>query len=132
MRPVLALLGFQFLSWSGHRQRRILSAEFLATIVLIATTSVIVHVVDSWEHFRVLIWVWLGTSLFVALASITGVVTGYESQAQFEMAQGAREGGFGQHPNWFANEPLLYRACRLPSRLPRTRALRWLAFMAGF
>ena len=133
MRPVLALLGFQFLSlvWSSAKADTV--SGILATIVLIATTSVIVHVVDSWEHFRVLIWVWLGTSLFVALASITGVVTGYESQAQFEMAQGAREGGFGQHPNWFAmNLCFIVHVAFALALTERTRALRWLAFMAGF
>jgi len=132
MRPVLAFLGFQVvaLAWTSSVGESVTGV--LATLVLIATTAVIVQVVDSWERFRVLIWVWLGTSTLVALASILGVLVGYESQAQFEMAQGAREGGFGQHPNWFAmNLCFIVHAAFALALTERRRALRWLALGAG-
>jgi O-antigen ligase len=132
MRPVVALLLFQILSlaWTGDLGET--TGGILATLVLLATVSVIVHVVNTWERFRFMIWVWLATSSFVALASVLGVFTGYETQAQFEMAQGSREGGFGQHPNWFAmNLCFIVHVALAMALTERRRALRWLALAAG-
>jgi hypothetical protein len=132
MRPVIVFLGFQVLAliWSTSKGEAV--SAILATIVLIATTTVIVVVVNSWERFRLLIWVWLATSTFVALASILGLFVGFDSQAQFEMAQGAREGGFGQHPNWFAmNLCFIVHVAFALALTERRRALRWLALAVG-
>jgi O-antigen ligase len=132
MRPVLVFLGFQVvaLGWTGSVGESV--SGILATIVLLATATIIVQVVNSWERFRWLVWVWLATSTLVALASLSGVLAGYETQAQFEMAQGSREGGFGQHPNWFAmNLCFIVHAAFALALTERKTALRWLALLAG-
>lgn len=132
MRPVLVFLGFQVLAlgWTGSVEESF--SGILATMVLAATATVIVQVINSWERFRWLVWVWLATSTFVALGSLLGVLGGYETMAQFEMAQGSREGGFGQHPNWFAmNLCFIVHAAFALAITERRTALRWLALVAG-
>lgn len=98
--PVLVFLGWQVLSllWSTSRGEAV--QDVVATGVLLATTVVITVFARRWEDVRFLLLVWLGTSVFVALAAVTGLAA--PSEQVFEMAQGSRQGGFGQHPNWFS------------------------------
>lgn len=98
--PVLGLLGLQALGllWSANPKEGL--QEIIATCVLLATTLAILAFVRTWEDARKLLYVWIGASMFIAAASFLGLAASEE--AAFEMAQGSRESGFGQHPNWFA------------------------------
>jgi len=127
--PVVALLAFQVLSLGWSRDRVEGVEEVVATVVLLATTLVILAFVRTWAQVRAILLLWVATSTAVALASILGVFT---TDSAFEMAQGAREGGFGQHPNWFAMNLVFIvpTAFGLGAIEPR-RALRWALYAAG-
>jgi O-antigen ligase len=97
---VVAFLAFQAASllWSSNPEECV--QEVIATGVLLATTLAILAFVRTWDDLRRLLYVWIAASMFIAVASFLGLAASEESA--FEMAQGSRESGFGQHPNWFA------------------------------
>ncbi len=98
--PVLMFMGFQVLSlaWSTAKGEGL--QEVVATGVLLATTLVILAYLRTWAQVRFALLAWLATSTMVGLAAMAGIMS--PDEVAFEMAQGSRESGFGQHPNWFA------------------------------
>ncbi|MBT3222737.1 MAG: hypothetical protein HN348_26985, partial [Proteobacteria bacterium] len=131
--PVLTFLGFQTCSlfWSTDPGEGV--QEVLATSVLLVTTVVILAFVESWDDLRAILWVWLLTSLFVSLVSVVGLMETVEtSEAAFEMAQGSREGGFGQHPNWFAmNLVYIVHSAFALAIIESQKRWKWFAALAG-
>jgi hypothetical protein len=97
--PVLAFVGLQAVSfvWSSNKTECV--QEIIATCILLATTLAILAFIRGLEDIRTLIIVWVGVSLVVSLASALGLAA---TESEFEMAQGSRASGFGQHPNWFS------------------------------
>lgn len=98
--PVLAFFAWQLLTLGWTKNLGEWTQECMATAVLLATTLAILSFVHSWADLRWTLYVWLAASLFIAIASFVGL--GSNDQSPFQMAQGSREGGFGQQPNWFA------------------------------
>jgi O-antigen ligase len=98
--PVIGFLLFQFLTLGWTRNFGECVKGILATCILLATTMVILQFSRRWEDLRLLLFVWIAASLFVSLASLTGLTD--SSSNAFQMAAGSRAGGFGQQPNWFA------------------------------
>ena len=98
--PILCFLAFQVISlgWTTSLEEAI--QEILATGVLLSTTLLIAAFVEDLRSLRHVLYVWIGASLFVAVASLIGI--GASEDVAFEMAQNNRASGFGQHPNWFA------------------------------
>ena len=97
--PVLAFLGWQVISllWSTAPSEAL--QEIVATSVFLLTTLVILSMIRTWNEIRTVLLVWIAASLCIGLLSAVGVLA---TDSAFEMAQGSRESGFGQHPNWFA------------------------------
>jgi O-antigen ligase len=122
--PVVLLLAWQCVSllWSSDPSGCL--KEIAATGILLATTLAILSFARTWDGIRLLVGVWIGTSLFVALASFVGL--GASETSTFEMAQGSREGGFGQHPNWFAMN--LSYAVLLSAGVGLAEPRRWLRY----
>ena len=96
---VLALLAYQVVSlgWSSDLGDSIKS--LLSTGTLLATTLVIVQFVRSWKQVRAMLFLWIAVCVGIVAAVSVGIGG---TETAFEMAQGSRESGFGQHPNWFA------------------------------
>lgn len=122
--PVVVLLTWQCvgLFWTTDPTGCI--KEIAATCILLATTLAILSFARTWDAIRLLVWVWIGTSLFVSVASFLGL--GASTTSTFEMAQGSREGGFGQHPNWFAMN--LSYAVLLSAGVGLAEPRRWLRY----
>ena len=122
--PVVVLFTWQCVSllWSSDPSGCL--KEIAATGILLATTLAILSFARTWEAIRLLVWVWIGTSLFVSVASFVGL--GASETSTFEMSQGSREGGFGQHPNWFAMN--LSYAVLLAAGVGLAEPRRWLRY----
>lgn len=99
--PVLIFLAYQVVSltWTTNFTEAI--QEVMATLILLTTTFVILAFVRSWQQLRGILLVWIGVSFMIGFLAALGMGAPSET-SQFEMAQGNRSGGFGQHPNWFA------------------------------
>jgi O-antigen ligase len=97
--PVALFLGWQLLGllWSTNLTEGV--KEVAGTCILFATTMAILAYIRELADIRTLLTVWVGASLLVALASALGLAS---TSSSFEMAQGSRASGFGQHPNWFS------------------------------
>jgi O-antigen ligase len=78
--------------------------ELVAVGIIFATTSLILAFVRDFERFRTVMWAWVVASVLVGVLSMTTSFTEVAATGQtWEIAaQGGRETGLGQQPNWFA------------------------------
>jgi O-antigen ligase len=97
--PVAVFLIWQVIGllWSTNLTEG--AKEVVGTCILFATTLAILAYIRELPDIRVLLTVWVAASLLVAMASVLGLAS---TKSSFEMAQGSRASGFGQHPNWFS------------------------------
>ena len=88
--------------------------DVLGLGVILATSSVIVAFIDTWERFRGALWTWIVTCVVIGLLAVGGDALGLTDYgAQWKAsASGGRETGLGQQPNWFAmNLMFVIHAC---------------------
>lgn len=97
--PVALFLGWQVLGLLWTSDLADGAKDVVGTCILFATTLAILAYIRELPDIRALIAVWVGASLVVACASVLGLAG---TSSGFEMAQGSRASGFGQHPNWFS------------------------------
>jgi hypothetical protein len=78
--------------------------EIVAVGIILATTSLILAFVRDWSRFRTVMLAWVGASVLVGILSMATSFTQVAATGQtWEIAaQGGRETGLGQQPNWFA------------------------------
>lgn len=117
--PVVGLLLIQLLSFFWCPSRTDWIMEVLSTVMLLVTTlAIVVFAREARTVRRLLVW-WVLVSSTVAALATFGLGVASE-EAVFEMAQTSREGGFGQHPNWYAMNlmftPLTATALALSAR----------------
>lgn len=99
--PVVGLLCLQSASVLWCLDRGEWAGEVLSTVVLLATTLAITVFIRTWEQARNLLSVWVLVCLSVAILAAAGFGVASEDAAH-EMSQTGRQGGFGQHPNWYS------------------------------
>ncbi len=79
-------------------------SDLLPLFIVLANTVVILAFIRTWQHFRLMLWFWVGASVAVGLLTLAldaaGIVT---TDVTFQAAAGGgRETGLGQQPNWYA------------------------------
>lgn len=100
----LAMIGWRVigLTWCTSFSDGI--KEILGLLIIVATSSVILAFIDRWEHFKLMLWFWIGICIVIGLLAQFGTMIGlsdYSSQWKASES-GGRETGLGQQPNWFA------------------------------
>ena len=102
--PLLVFLLWQCVSllWAYKATKGI--QEVVAVGIVLATTSLILAFVRDWDRFRMVMLAWVGASVLVGVLSMATNFTEVATTGQtWEIAaQGGRETGLGQQPNWFA------------------------------
>ena len=102
--PLLIFLGWQCvgLLWAYQANKGI--QEVVAVGIILATTFLILAFVRDFDRFRTVMWAWVMASVLVGVLSMTTSFTEVATTGQtWEIAaQGGRETGLGQQPNWFS------------------------------
>lgn len=97
--PLLLFLAWQSMGLLWAYRASVGIQEVVAVCIIFTTTTLILAFVQDFERFRLVMWAWIGASVFVGLLSMTVQFSGMS----FEIAAGGgRETGLGQQPNWFA------------------------------
>ncbi len=102
--PLLGLFFWQMLGLGWAHRPGAGIQELVAVGVILVTATIIGVFVRTWEDFRRMALTWVGASLLVALISVTTDFNQVATTGKvWEIAaQGGRETGLGQQPNWFA------------------------------
>lgn len=102
--PLLGFVGWVALSllWSVNPRDGL--SDLLPLFIVVANTVVILAFIRTWQHFRLMLWFWVGASVMVGVLTLAldaaGIVT---TDVTFQAASGGgRETGLGQQPNWYA------------------------------
>ncbi|MFN7144217.1 MAG: O-antigen ligase family protein [Myxococcota bacterium] len=102
--------------------------EIVTLGVILATSTVVLAFLRTWEDVKVAIWAWIGTCVGIGVLAIFGDafgLTDYGSQWQAS-ASGGRETGLGQQPNWFAmNLMFVVHTCAAFALVQKRASLRW-------
>ena len=133
--PLLALIAWTGLSllWSVDPRDGV--SDLLPLFIVLANTMVILAFVRTWQHFRWMLWFWVGASVTVGVLTLlldaAGIAT---TDVVFKAAAGGgRETGLGQQPNWFAMHLMfiIHTAFGM-ALIERRRLFRVGLVMAGF
>jgi O-antigen ligase len=96
--------------------------------VVLATATVILAFIRTWEDVRTAVWFWIGSCVLIGVLAIFGDMFGltdYGKQWQAS-ASGGRETGLGQQPNWFAmNLMFVVHSCAAFALVQKRALLRW-------
>lgn len=102
--------------------------ENITFLVVLATSSVVIAFLQTWDHIKIAIWGWIGTCVLIGVLAIFGDALGltdYGAQWQAS-ASGGRETGLGQQPNWFAmNLMFVVHACAAFALVQKRALPRW-------
>jgi O-antigen ligase len=102
--------------------------EVVTLGVILATTTVILAFLRTWDDVKTAIWAWIGACILIGILAIFGDalgITDYGSQWKAS-AGGGRETGLGQQPNWFAmNLMFVVHTCAAFALVQRRAVLRW-------
>ena len=107
--------------------------EIITLGVILATASVILAFVDSWQHVKTMIWIWIGTCVLIGVLAIFGDALGLtDYSTQWKASEsGGRETGLGQQPNWFAmNLMFVINASAAFALIQKQALVRWGLLMA--
>lgn len=103
-KPVfLAVVAWKLigLTWCTSRSDGL--KDIITLGVIFATGTVIIAFVETWEDVKTMLWFWIGTCVFIGLLALVGDKLGLtDYSSQWKAAQGGRETGLGQQPNWYA------------------------------
>ncbi|MFZ5476569.1 MAG: O-antigen ligase family protein [Myxococcota bacterium] len=128
-QPVLlAIMGWMFvgLFWCAKVSDGV--KEILGLCIVLATTTVILAFVETWEHVKTALWFWIGSCVLIGVLAIFGDALGLtDYSTQWKASEsGGRETGLGQQPNWFAmNLMFVVHACAGFALVQRRALLRW-------
>jgi O-antigen ligase len=128
-QPVfLAIMGWNILGLAWCVKVSDGAKDVITLGVVLATSTVILAFLKTWEHVQIAIWGWIGACVLIGVLAIFGDALGltdYGSQWQAS-ASGGRETGLGQQPNWFAmNLMFVVHACAAFALVQKRAALRW-------
>jgi len=133
--PLLALVAWIGLSLTWSADPRDGVSDLLPLFIVLANTMVILAFVRTWQHFRWMIWFWVGASVTVGVLTLALDAAGISTtDVVFQAAAGGgRETGLGQQPNWFAMHLMfiIHTAFGL-AMLERRRWVRTGLVLAGF
>lgn len=103
-KPVfLAIMVWNFLGLTWCAKASDGLKEIITLGVILATGTVIIAFVETWDDVKTMLWFWIGTCVFIGLLSQVGDSLGLTDYSdKWKAAQGGRETGLGQQPNWFA------------------------------
>jgi hypothetical protein len=101
--------------------------DIIGVAVILATATVIIAFVETWEDVKQMLWFWIGTCVFIGLLATLGDKLGLtDYSSQWKAAEGGRETGLGQQPNWFAmNLSFCVHSCAAFALVQKRPALRW-------
>lgn len=103
-KPVfLAIVGWKVigLTWCASRSDGF--KDLITLGVIFATSTVIIAFVETWDDVKTMLWFWIGTCVFIGMLALVGDKLGLtDYSTQWKAAQGGRETGLGQQPNWYA------------------------------
>jgi O-antigen ligase len=101
--------------------------EIITLGVVLATGMVIMAFIERWEHVKTCLWVWIGACVLIGVLAIFGDALGLtDYSSQWKAAEGGRETGLGQQPNWFAmNLSFVVHATAGFALVQKRPALRW-------
>jgi uncharacterized membrane protein YecN with MAPEG domain len=102
--PLLLFWGWQVLGLTWSHKPSGGFKEIVAVGVIVATTTVILVFVTDYKKFEMTVLAWILGTLLAAVLSMTTNFTDIASAGKtWEIAaQGGRETGLGQQPNWFS------------------------------
>jgi O-antigen ligase len=133
--PFLLLVGWIGLSLAWSVDKRDGISEVIPLLLVLANTLVILAFVRRWEHFRLMLWCWVGAAVLVGVLTITldsmGIST---TSVTFQAASGGgRETGLGQQPNWFAmNLMFIIHTCFGLALVEKRTAVKLGLVLSGF
>jgi hypothetical protein len=102
--------------------------ELVTFGVIVATTTVILAFVETWDDVKTMLWYWIGACVSIGLLAIFGDSLGLTDFSGMWKASsgGGRETGLGQQPNWFSMNLMFVVHCTAAFALVQKRAeLRW-------
>ena len=104
LTPVLVFAFWQVLGLSWSHQVGTGLQDVVAVAVILVTTTTILIFVRTLDDFMAMSWVWILATVLMAILSIATNFNEVASVGKtWEIAaQGGRETGLGQQPNWFA------------------------------
>ncbi len=78
--------------------------DCITLCVVIATSTVIMAFLETWEDVKLAIYFWIGACVLIGILAIFGDLLGLTDYSSTWKAasRGGRETGLGQQPNWFA------------------------------
>jgi O-Antigen ligase len=102
--PFFAMIGWRVLGLAWCTSFTDGLKEIIGLSIIVATTSVVLAFIESWESFKLMLWFWIGVCVLIGLLSQFGALLGIvDYSAQWAASEGGgRETGLGQQPNWFA------------------------------
>ncbi len=124
----LCIVGWRVLglAWCSSKTDGI--KEIVGLAVILATASVILAFIETWEDVKAMIWFWILACVGIGILAIFGDAIGLTDYgAQWKAsASGGRETGLGQQPNWFAmNLMFVVHACAAFALVQKRLFLRW-------
>ena len=133
--PILGLVAWQVLGllWCVSLGQGI--QELIAVGVILATTTIILSYVRTYDDFKKVITAWLASAVVIGLLAVSTDWTGVgDVKDTWEVAAGGgRETGLGQQPNWFAMNLMFIVLTAFGMAVVEERKwLRWLFVGAGF
>lgn len=129
----LGMIGWRFagLFWCSSKSEGI--KEIITLLVVFCSASVILAFLETWDHVKTALWVWIGACVLIGVLAIFGDAFGLTDYgAQWKAsAGGGRETGLGQQPNWFAmNLMFVIHATAAFALIQKQALLRWGLLMA--
>ncbi len=134
LTPMLIFVMYQVigLTWAYKFGQGI--SDIVSTAVVLANATLIITFVRSYEDFQKVFTVWVAASVTIGLLSMfTSMDTVGSSGGVWEIAaNGGRETGLGQQPNWFAmNLMFSVHTCFGMAVIQKDKRRRWMFILAG-
>lgn len=101
--------------------------DMITLAIVFSTVSVTVAFVETWEDLKQMLWFWIGTCVFIGMLATLGDTLGLtDYSAQWKAAEGGRETGLGQQPNWFSmNLSFVVQSTAAFALVQKRAELRW-------
>ncbi|MDP2309793.1 MAG: O-antigen ligase family protein [Pseudomonadota bacterium] len=128
-QPVfLAIMGWNVVGLAWCTKMSDGAKEIVTLGVILATSSVILAFLRTWDDVKMAVWAWIGACVGIGVLALFGDafgLTDYGSQWQAS-SSGGRETGLGQQPNWFAmNLMFVVHTCAAFALVQKRAVLRW-------
>lgn len=131
--PFIAFLAWCMVAmlWSPDRGDGL--SDIIPLVLVLCNALVIIAFIRTWEDFRLMVWFWVGACVLIGVLTIFADSLGFTSTVSFKAAEGGRETGLGQQPNWFAmNLMFIIHTCFGLALIEKRSIVRLILVGSGF